>query len=267
MKRNQDISVTFEHLYLVHHNLPGKRRERATHPAHILFLPLQGEITITTPTENFSLGPGHMLYLPPHLAHSFKSSGPAGERVIAMIDPKIRSGMRMPGDPVLLPLSQLIKEILFYLLVHPKTTNSKSLVSVLVETLAECLSSSAQGARGLTDHLAGKSLDQRIRRVTGFLQRNLSQRISVEAVAREAGLSSRNLNRLMLKETGLTPKQFLITARIERAQDLLRAPGSSVTDVALAVGYSSLSQFIAAFRAQTGQLPSEALRIGRKPKT
>jgi AraC-like DNA-binding protein len=70
----------------------------------------------------------------------------------------------------------------------------------------------------------------------------------------------------MLQEMGMTPKQFLIAARIEKAQELLLKPGSSVLNVALEVGYSSMSQFIAAFRSQTGQLPSEVARIGRKPK-
>lgn len=70
----------------------------------------------------------------------------------------------------------------------------------------------------------------------------------------------------MLNELGLTPKQILISIRIEKAQELLEKSNMPVTDVAYEVGYSSLSQFIAAFRAQTGQLPSEAARFGRKPK-
>lgn len=98
------------------------------------------------------------------------------------------------------------------------------------------------------------------------MQENLGDKISIDEMAKQSGLSSRNLNRLMLQEIGLTPKQLLITVRIEKAQELLQKPGASVTDVALSVGYNSLSQFIAAFRSQTGQLPSEVARIGRKPK-
>jgi AraC-like DNA-binding protein len=165
-----------------------------------------------------------------------------------------------------LPLSQLIKEILFYLLLHPKTSNSKSLVSVLIETLSEGLE--AQGVQSIsgTDHLIGKIDDERIRKVVSYIADNLSERISTNDLVSRSGMSSRNLNRLMLKEVGLTPRQFLIFARIEKAQELLQKPGSSVTEVAFEVGYGSLSQFIAAFRSQTGQLPSEVARFGRKPK-
>jgi transcriptional regulator GlxA family with amidase domain len=166
----------------------------------------------------------------------------------------------------MLPLSQLIKELLFYLLLHPQTSNAKSLVSIMTETLTENLVSYGTHMGLSTEHLSGKIRDTRIRKVVSLMQDHIGDKISIDEIAKQSGLSSRNLNRLMLQEIGLTPKQFLITARIEYAQKLLLKPGASVTDVALSVGYNSLSQFITVFRSQTGQLPSEVARIGRKPK-
>lgn len=267
MKIGKDISVEFGELYLVHQNIPAKIVEQTSQSSHILFIPIQGEITITLEQANYKFGPGHMLYLPAGIIHSFESSASFGERLIAMIGPKnpILKKLGRPS-PVLLPLSQLIKEILFYLLLHPKTSNSKSLVAVFTETLAELLEGRSASSNFSTDHMGGKIRDARIRKVISFIQENFSESISNEDLARTAGLSSRNLNRLMLQETGLTPKQFLISSRIEKAQELLLKPGASVTEVAFEVGYGSLSQFISAFRAQTGQLPSEVTRFGRKPK-
>lgn len=266
MKRGKDISAEFEGLYLVHQNVPGKQVNQLSHPSHILFIPLQGEIKVIVRNEH-SLGPGYMLYLPPNSVHSFDSSTSLGERLIVMINPKMRAANNIPADgPVILPLSQLIKEILFYLLLHPQTPNAKSLVAVMVETLAESLKRHGTHTGLTTDHLIGKIKDDRIRKAVTIMQENLGDKMSIDEMAKQSGLSSRNLNRLMLQEIGLTPKQLVITVRIEKAQALLQKPGASVTDVALRVGYNSLSQFIAAFRSQTGQLPSEVARIGRKPK-
>ena len=267
MKKGKDISSEFGELYLVHQNIPAKKISDVLHSSHILFIPLQGEISITVGSEIFKFGPGHMLYLPSDTIHSFDSSISFGERLIAMVGQKNQVLRNVSGAvPMVLPLSQLIKEILFYLLLNPKTLNSKSLVSVFVETLGELL----EGHRGKkdfsADHLGGRIRDERVKNVVSFIQENFSELISNEDLAQQAGLSSRNLNRLMLQETGLTPKQFLISTRIEKAQKLLQKPGASVTDVAFEVGYGSLSQFISAFRSQTGQLPSEVARFGRKPK-
>lgn len=267
MKRGKDIAAEFGDLYLVHQNVPGKRHINLSHSSHILFIPLQGEIDIVIEREEFKVGPGHMLFLPNDILHSFDSSTLSGERLIAMINGRNPLVEKLKYfTPVILPLSQLVKEILFYLLLHPRTSNSKSLVSVFIETLVESLE--AQGVASIlaTDHLAGKIKDERIRKVVFFVKDNFSEQISTEVLAKHAGLSSRNLNRLMLQEIGITPKQFLISTRIEEAQKLLQKHGSTVTEVALEVGYASLSQFIAAFRSQTGQLPSEVARFGRKPK-
>ncbi len=267
MKRGKDIAAEFDGLYLVHQNIPGKKVNQFTHPCHILFIPLQGEIKVVLKNE-YSLGPGHMLFLPANSTHSFDSSTLAGERLIAMINPRTNSAIKIPVNdgPVILPLSQLIKELLFYLLLHPQTSNAISLVSVMIETLTENLNSYGKHMELSTEHLSGKIKDTRIRKAVGLMQDHIGEKISIEEIAKKSGLSSRNLNRLMLQEIGLSPKQFLITARIEYAQKLLLMPGASVTDVALSVGYSSLSQFISIFRSQTGQLPSEVARIGRKPK-
>lgn len=267
MKKGTDIAAEFNDLYLVHQNIPSKKHKDISHSAHILFLPLQGEIRVRALEQNFSVGPGHMLFLPSDTPHSFDSSDSAGERLIAMISSKSSLAKKLNEyGPVVLPLSQLIKEILFYLLLHPKTANSKSLVSVLIETLSESLTATNKTGFSKADHLDGKINDERLRKATALIKQKFSEKISLDKLAEQAGLSSRNFNRLLIQEIGMTPKQYLISVRIEKAQELLIQPNASVTDVAFEVGYNSLSQFIAAFRSQTGQLPSEVARFGRKPK-
>jgi AraC-like DNA-binding protein len=262
MRKGKDISVQFGSLFLVHQNVPGKKAASVKYNQHILFIPLQGEITIEVANQKIAFGLGQMLYLAPHTLHSFSSSEKFGERLIAMLDAELLTRVSTSEKPTKLPLNQFVKELLFYLLLHPKLKSAKTLVSVFVETLQESLAENLFSSHIDMDRLAGKVVDGRIKEALNFMQENLSEAITIEKVAKKAGLSGRNFNRLVLKETGLQPKQWLIRFRIEKAKELLKTPNISVTDTAYAVGYNSLGQFISAFRALTKQLPSEFLRHG-----
>lgn len=261
MKKGKDISAKFKELYLVHQNLPGKKTIISSYSEHILFIPLQGEISIYLKNEPITFGLGQMLYLPPGTEHSFSSSEKFGERLIAMLDAKSLS-KTANLKPQKLPLNQFIKEMLFYLLLHPATKSAKHLIPVFSETLVEAMEESDASVSFLTDHLESKTFDPRVKQSLSFMQANLSDKFSMLEVAAKSGLSLRNFNRLFMEETGLQPKKWLINYRIEKAKELLKVPGSSVTEVAFSVGYNSLGQFISAFRARTGQLPSEFLKLG-----
>jgi AraC-like DNA-binding protein len=80
---------------------------------------------------------------------------------------------------------------------------------------------------------------------------------SFEDIARETGQSPRALARRFSEEMGMTWREALRRIRIIRAVEALAGSDASVTEIALAVGYNSLSAFNAAFRDLTGRSPSE----------
>ncbi len=262
MRRGQDIAAQFGGLYLVHQNLPGRRVRRYRRREHLFFIPLQGEVRVTAGRMLLRCGPGRMVYLPPETEHAFESSGEQGERLICLLDDERWAGKGSGASfgPTALPANQLCKELLFYLLLHPQTRAGDTIVDVLVQTLSESL----EASRGLlqVEHLEGKSRDPRVREALGYLDRNLGRKVSVAQAAEHAGLSPRSLNRLFLKEFGLSPRRVLALLRVSKARELLASGRYSVTEVAWQVGYGSLSQFIAVFRQVTGQLPSEFARSG-----
>ena len=79
---------------------------------------------------------------------------------------------------------------------------------------------------------------------------------SVEAIAREAGLSPFHFIRQFEAVFGVTPHQYRIQARLERAKRLLAARRLSVTDVCMEVGFTSLGSFSALFARRFGEPPS-----------
>lgn len=97
-----------------------------------------------------------------------------------------------------------------------------------------------------------------------LMERHLSEGVRFADIARQVGQSPRTLARNFALEIGMSWSQIVQKMRIIRAIELLAETRSPVTEIALAVGYQSLSAFNAAFRAFTGQTPT-AYRNGFNP--
>jgi AraC-like DNA-binding protein len=199
-----------------------------------------------------------MIYLPPDLPHSFSASkSGSGERLIVILSSQFwKRNQGGKFAPAVCSVSQLSKELLFHLLLHPKSKSAKPLLETFVQTTCEMLESGALNPEKDLRLLAGKVQDPRIQKALALLEKGYAQSLSMESLAKSAGLSVRNLNRLFLTELGTTPKQIVLLLRAQRAKQLLRNSQSTVTDIAFEVGYQSVSQFITSFRRLTGQLPS-----------
>jgi AraC-like DNA-binding protein len=101
-----------------------------------------------------------------------------------------------------------------------------------------------------------------LRLAEGFIEAHLDQQITLEDVARAAGVSSRGLQLAFREWRGTTPLAFWRTARLARAHaDMLAAPpGTRVTDIAMRWGFSHFGRFSQLYRQRYGLSPSDTLR-------
>ena len=104
-------------------------------------------------------------------------------------------------------------------------------------------------------HLPAARTDQIAMAIEYTLQ-NLES-ATVEAAANSAALSERHFRRRFVMETGISWRQFLHQARMLRAMELLVEADTSITDVAFAVGFNSLSAFAKSFAYFSGQTPGQ----------
>ncbi|MFI2754079.1 helix-turn-helix transcriptional regulator [Cellulomonas sp. P22] len=95
-----------------------------------------------------------------------------------------------------------------------------------------------------------------LRGVRDRIDREYAQPLDVDALARDAHMSSGHLSREFRRAYGEAPYSYLMTRRIERAMTLLRVGDLSVTDVCFAVGCSSLGTFSTRFTELVGVSPS-----------
>jgi len=80
--------------------------------------------------------------------------------------------------------------------------------------------------------------------------------ISIEQLARIAGLTPFHFSRLFRNSTGRSPYRYYDELRFERAKDLLSTTDLAVTDIGHRLGFSHPSQFTRAFRRHAGCSPS-----------
>ena len=95
-----------------------------------------------------------------------------------------------------------------------------------------------------------------LRRVRDRIDRDYTQPLDVEALARDVHMSGGHLSREFRRAYGESPYSYLMTRRIERAMALLRRGDMSVTDVCFSVGCSSLGTFSTRFTELVGVPPS-----------
>ena len=78
---------------------------------------------------------------------------------------------------------------------------------------------------------------------------------SIAALARSVGLGTSQINRLMIRATGKTARQWWEKERWHRVESALRDPDARPKAIALENGFGSLSQFSRWVRRQTGRPP------------
>ncbi len=102
-----------------------------------------------------------------------------------------------------------------------------------------------------------------MRRAEEFIRENLGQPISVETLAAHAGTSVRSLYYGFNRAYGVTPMRFLRRVRLEAARTALRGrreEPTTVTEIAFACGYGSLSSFCRDYKSCFGEAPSQTAR-------
>lgn len=137
------------------------------------------------------------------------------------------------------------------------TLYSEALAAVLAHELPR---SDREPGRTCSPVSRGGLTGWQMRAVTGYIEQHVSEQISLDTLAQLARLSQHHFCRAFKRSLGISPHQYLVQRRIERAKALLADRENSITHVALILGYSQASAFSLAFRKTTGRSPREFRR-------
>lgn len=89
-----------------------------------------------------------------------------------------------------------------------------------------------------------------------YFREHFDQEYSLREVAHIANLSPYYFIKVFREQTGKTPYEYLLEIKIENAKEMLRIQELSITDIGLACGFTSPSNFSSVFKKITGASPS-----------
>lgn len=101
----------------------------------------------------------------------------------------------------------------------------------------------------------------KLRQATEYIQEHLAQEISLKELAEYLGISRYHFCRLFKQSTGLSPYQYVIQQRVERATQLLLQGNLSISEVAIACGFTHQSHLNRHFKRLTGVTPKTLLKL------
>lgn len=92
------------------------------------------------------------------------------------------------------------------------------------------------------------------RRAKELMLNSIARPLSISEVARGCSLSRSHFSRAFKKNTGYSPQDWFLHAKIERSKELLES-GMPITQVSLECGFADQSHFTRTFTRKTGQSP------------
>jgi AraC family transcriptional regulator len=101
---------------------------------------------------------------------------------------------------------------------------------------------------------------RQLQRVRDFVDANLDTEIRLNAMANACELNTDNFVRLFKKAVGVSPYQFVLGLRVERAKALLLEQRDSLSDIAVQCGFTHQEHMTRIFRRFTGVTPGRYRR-------
>ena len=227
---------------------PGEAIPRHRHRRAQLVYAASGVMTVTTREGTWVVPPQRAVWVPGATHHAIHMSGRVAMRTL-YLEPDARDGL--PRVCCVVGVSPLLRELILRVVAlpqpHPLGGAEERLVAVALDEIATTPVAPL--------HLPTPA-DERLVRVAQALRAAPDSDRTLADWARVAGASVRTLERLFLRDTGMSFGAWRRQLRLLRALERL-AGGESVTAVSLALGYDSPSAFIAMFRRQLGTTPGD----------
>ena len=219
-----------------HHHLRGQ-----------FFCIESGLVHVHTKHGSWLLPPHRAGWIPPGEPHTVSVSGAMSGWGV-FITPAIEHGL--PDHPCVIGVSELTRALVR----RASSWTWQASLNEEQERVMTVLLDEMRRAPREPLHLP-MPLDRRLLRIAQAVLEQPQDNRSLEDWATWAGLSARSLSRLFRAETALSFAQWRQQARLSRGLEQL-AEGTAVATVADALGYDSVSAFVAMFRRNFGQPPA-----------
>jgi AraC-like DNA-binding protein len=99
-------------------------------------------------------------------------------------------------------------------------------------------------------------VDRRVNELCTYIRRNYARKLQADELAREAALSEGHMRAVFRQAMGMSPHQYILQTRFEKAKELLAASELSLASIAELAGFEDQSHFVQMFRKREGVTPA-----------
>lgn len=104
----------------------------------------------------------------------------------------------------------------------------------------------------------GNSTNTTLLHIKEFINRNITERLTIDTLQKVANMSKASLTRMFNRELGVSPMEYIIKLRLDKAKQLLRIT-KSVKESCFASGFNDVNYFVRLFKNREGITPGNYL--------
>jgi AraC-like DNA-binding protein len=267
--------------YAVHH--ADWNYKDVNSPFARIYLVTEGEATLHISSgESHRLLPGHLYFIPPFTPHSYQCEGLYALYYIHIYE--TASAGRLFFEDYIYPTEadagdyeRILVEHLLAINPHrelkqydPKSYDNSSTLMHNIAIDSQNPLSTTLNTRGILYQLLARfaelatekyrTTDDRIKKVLRLIRRDIDKDIEMEKMMEICCLSKAHFIRLFKREIGMTPVQYILHKKMEKAQLLLLTTTLSVKDIAYSLAFDNIGYFDRTFKRMAGVTPGEYRR-------
>lgn len=262
---------------LLYDNIEDEEYPLHWHNAIEIIMPLTNGFEAVCGGKDYRLNERDILIIPGGTLHNLKAQ--SGRRLIFLCDnnsfignPALSELYSVLSEPLLInsdfdkeflrSMNNILEEI--YVLYSNFSDVTEVYIYIKLVTLLARVKEYQLSEIRYDD--GGKYADK-FRLILKYIEQNYANDITLEELASIAGYSTYHFSRIFKKYSSTTFINFLNHRRVKAAELLLLESGNSITDVAMQVGFASLTTFNRVFKSINGCTPSEYKKLYRTTGT
>ena len=216
-----------------------------------------GQVEVTEDENFYTLSEGNVIFHAPMEFHRIKSTEGSSPKVFVFsfkaagkLPEKIRAGV-FAVNPLQKKLFDALRDSV-YDYVH---NDPSEILGVEATSLLKLFIAEMAKTQITTDYTTSRSA-QEYQKIISFMSKNIHENLSLNDIAVKTNISVSYMKLLFKNYAGIGPKSYYNLLRVQKATELLNK-GASVTEVSLAMNFSSANYFSVFFKRETGRSPSQ----------
>ena len=279
----ETINYADQSVFRLHYNREAENYPPHWHTGIEVIMPIENWYKVTVDNREYIMNPGDILFIGSCEMHSLEAP-PTGRRIIFQFNLSLLYNLKGLDTALFtLPSSVLltesnspethaqIKGLMDEIAEEYRSDNplkEAAIYSKLIAIYVSLYRNNIYGNDRFSDVKSAKQHEyiDKFMSVCAYINEHYNQDLTLESVADVAGFSKFHFSRLFKKFSNITFYDYLCRKRIMEAEKLLLNPNLSVTEVAMATGFNSISTFNRVFKSIKKCSPTEYInkvhRIG-----